>query len=176
MILIILLLILLMPNAAQAQCCENYGVPPQLDCQQANRWINANPWERPYLARLWEIPQNIAEYYGAQYKLPVCGLSLSNGGFNGGDSLTNPYIRQSPNEIGTRWDVNFKQPEIFIPIPIEYTKPIPNITIEIKYSVPPSLDNAQAIRWGQSLPSSRPYLARIWDIPIEEAIKYGARY
>lgn len=60
---------------------------------------------------------------------------------------------------------------ILIKIRIPTTKPN-----EIRYDAPPSLDKAQMIRWGQALPSSRVYLARLWDIPKEVAEQYGAKY
>ncbi len=177
MIILLVIILQLIPSIVYAQCpCDNNGSPPQLDEQQATRWINANPWERPYLARLWEVSPKIAEFYGAQYKMPVCGLNLANGSFSGGDSSTNPYIQQSRNEIDTRWDIGFKQVSTFVPITIEYPKLETPQEIKTSYNAPPSLDYMQSVRWGQALPSARPHLARLWDIPVLEAVKYGAEY
>ena len=65
----------------------------------------------------------------------------------------------------------------YIPPKINHGKPMVVIKAsEIQYEAPLSLDRIQMIRWAQALPSARPYLARLWDISIVEAIKYGAKY
>ncbi len=177
-IILLFTLQLLFPSITYAQCPCNNIAPPQLDEQQANRWVNTLPTARPYLARMWEIDQRVAEYYGAEYKTPLCGGQFQNvSGFNAGDSATNPYIQPPRNEIGDRWNVNFKTIKEFTPIKIEYPQPDNDIlTTIIHYDFPPGLDSVQSIRWGQALPSARVYLARLWDISVVEAIKYGAKY
>lgn len=141
--------------------------PPGLDQQQAQRWVNSLPWARVYLARLYNIDPRVAETYGAEYKSPTCGLALLEG-------KASDYSYDFG--AGARWDVVFKPIEPFTPLQIpkyEQSKPSP---IVVKYDAPPSLDIIQQARWGQSLPWAKAYLARLWDISKEEALKYGAEY
>ena len=51
--------------------------PPELDEQQASRWINSLPTARIYLARLYGVSKEIAKRYGARYKCPSCGSLAS---------------------------------------------------------------------------------------------------
>lgn len=44
-----------------------YNVPPGLDQTQSIRWGQALPSARAYLARLYNIPKEIAKQYGAKY-------------------------------------------------------------------------------------------------------------
>jgi hypothetical protein len=73
LILILAVIFSLLPVNVYAWCGCNNGYPPQLDEQQGTRWVNALPTARPYLARLWEVPQQVAEFYGAKYKMLACG-------------------------------------------------------------------------------------------------------
>jgi hypothetical protein len=138
-IIFTILMLVLVPGTVFARCpCEGEDqAPPQLDEQQASKWINSLHTARPYLARLWEVDQRTAEYYGAEYRMP------NEGGWMG------------------------KHIETFIPISVKYDKTdlsgvIPAVS---QYNVPPSLDDVQSKRWGQALPSARVYLARMWNIP-----------
>jgi hypothetical protein len=155
--------------------------PPQLDQAQSARWINALPISRVYLARLYNIPQKEAEFYGAIYQLPVCGLSQivptdSNNpkGYYG----ELPISDYPPDYLyGSRWDREVKYIEPFIPIPINTTIAQETYQMpQIDYLAPSGLSYVERVRWGQALPTTRPYLARLWGISQEEAEEYGAKY
>lgn len=181
--------------------------PPQLDEQQANLWLNTLPASRPYLARMWDIPQPVAEYYGAMYKMPVCGYysTLPDFGDNqiplpttiigipippldpwgDPDPITGkPRVPDSiwNKPIGDEysnepWGIAQVYIEQFEPIKIDYSKPQEDKLVALSYyEYPPMLDRYQGVRWGQALPTARMYLARLWDIPTEIAVMYGARY
>ena len=142
-----ILVLVLVPGTAFARCpCEGEDqAPPQLDEQQASKWINSATWARPYLAKLWGVDQRIAEYYGAEYRMPDEGGRMG------------------------------KHIETYIPIPVKYDKTDLSGVIPVsQYNVPPGLDDVQSKRWGEALPSARIYLATIWNISREEAEKYGA--
>lgn len=165
---------------------EKDYAPPQLDDQQSTKWINTLPWSRPYLARMWDVDQRTAELYGAQYQMPVCGLAASDPtgkapasatiSIPKGDSFYEYLVPQGHN-TNTGWNREIPYIAEFEPIPIDYSKPQEDILISLAYyEYPPMLDRYQGVRWGQSLPSARMYLARLWDIPEEIAIQYGAIY
>jgi hypothetical protein len=186
------LTLVLIPSVAFAYCpCEGAYYPPQLNEPQGALWINTHPIARPYLARIWNINQTVAEYYGARYKSPVCGLSQmvpTHSEFVWVDPPTNssrisetidgiPIDRYVPTEYdeGRVWDTDIASMETFEPIPIEYPELPQSQPIQLKFDAPPQLDAVQATRWYQALPSARKYLASLWGISNEEAEKYGAR-
>jgi hypothetical protein len=177
LVLVAVCILFIMAGAVAAD--DNFGdnplsfAPPGLDNQQATRWINCLPWARPYLARLWGIDQQTAEKYGAEYKMPTCGLAAYNPSAPTGWFPNPSGFPAVPG--GDRWDRNDKYIEQFTPIPIkypDYSDYRPNI---VKYEAPPQLDSVQTARWAQALPWARWYLAKIWEIPEATAAEYGAR-
>ncbi len=157
--------------AGQVLAFDPPAAPPQLDQQQASKWVNTLPWSRPYLARLWDVPPAEAEKYGAVYKMPICGIS----GIS--SDKTSGFSSSGFNTIDTRWDRVIPVIEQFKPIPYKIPQyDISGVPPQNPYEYPPSLDAAQGIRWGMALPTARAYLAKIWDIPKELAERYGAIY
>lgn len=164
---------------------EGKLAPPELDKTEANRWANSLPTARPYLARIWGIDQRTAEAYGAQYKMPTCGIAASDPTGNTPASSTiaipkgDSYYEitlSTANTGSTSWGTKNPYIEPFVPIPVDYSKPEEDKVVALAYyEYPPTLDRTQGVRWGQALPSARFYLARLWEVPMETAAEYGAR-
>lgn len=188
LVIIGVIAVVIFPTIALASDPYAYA-PPQLDEQQKVRWVNSLPQSRLYLARMWGINQETAEFYGALYKPPTCGfatipvdsaplgvtvISITD--------LSSPLgYKEIPigvdASLGSQWGNTPKYIEEFNPIKIDYSKPENDIiTAVIQYNYPPGLDKVQATRWGQALPSARIYLARLWDIPKDVAVEYGAGF
>lgn len=176
LLITILVVILVFPSMVSA-CgfCAKDNAPPELTEEQATRWVNAHPIARVYLARLYDIPQYEAERFGAEYKLPICGLSDSQN--YGTNPLPPPSSYPTDYSQGAGWNREVKYIDTYIPIPIDYTIPLePSVMPQIDYVAPPSLSEVERVRWGQSLPTTRPYLAKLWGIDREIAEQYGAKY
>jgi hypothetical protein len=100
LVLLAIIITLLIPSNVYAWCgCKNTGYPPQLDEQQGVRWVNSLPTARPYLARLWEVPRQVAEFYGARYKPLACGS-----GFYGSDTPSSVGVG-AESSIVDRWEL-----------------------------------------------------------------------
>ncbi len=166
--IVISLILVMIPSAVLAGDFDDNELsfaPPELDQTQAARWVNSLPTSKVYLARMYGVDQRTAEKYGAMYKLPINGLTPAS-------STASSF---SPTTGGTRWDINFKTIETYVPLTVEYIKPEQPTPLEVKYDVPEQLDSSQAARWQQALPWARWYLARLYGISEETARKYGAR-
>jgi hypothetical protein len=152
--------------------------PPELDEQQSTRWMNATPLSRGYLARMWGIDKREALLFGAVYDPRGYDAGAYSGGtirWNNNGVIESKQLM--PDYTAGRWNIPFKYIEQFVPILVEY----PSLSFESKpfivdYDAPPNLDRMQQVRWGQSLPTTRPYLAELYGVSKHDAIKYGAKY
>ena len=104
-IVVFLLVIVIILIAQPVMAWGLQEAPPQLSDQEATRWINALPTARPYLARLYDVPRDIAIQYGARYEKPVMFDNP-----NKENSIITDYNAHLSDTL--RWNIDFEQNEV----------------------------------------------------------------
>lgn len=147
-IVLIIVLYLCTPSVVFAHNPYDMAVaPPQLDNEQANWWRCSSPTMRQYLARLYNIPEEVARNYGAHY--------------DNEDKLFRP---NNPETLiaGLGRTASLSDQQVTV--------------IGRYYKAPPGLLDYQTAVWANADPRYKVHLAEIYKIPRDVAELYGARY
>jgi hypothetical protein len=147
-IVLIVVLYLCTPSVVFAHNPYDIAIaPPQLDNEQANWWRCSSPNMRQYLARLYNVPEEVARNYGAHYDNEDKVFSLNN---------------QETLTAGLGMIAGFSDQLVTV--------------ISRYYKAPPGFPDVQAATWANADPGYKVHLAEIYKIPRDVAELYGARY